>query len=75
MEKMRNPYRILVDKHEAKLFGRPTSWWDNIKMDLSETGCEVADWIQLAQDTDQWRALVSMVMKLQGIFLNSWATI
>jgi hypothetical protein len=33
-------------------------------MDLKETGCEVVNWIQLAQDRDQWRALVNTVMKL-----------
>jgi hypothetical protein len=37
------------------------------------------DWINLAQDRDQWRALVNTVMKLRvswkvGKFLNSWAT-
>jgi hypothetical protein len=32
----------------------------NIRMDLSEIGW---DWIYLARDRDQWRALVSTVMK------------
>jgi hypothetical protein len=27
-------------------------------MDVEETGCESVDWIRLAQDSDQWRALV-----------------
>jgi hypothetical protein len=36
---------------------------DNIKMDLKETGRGVMDLIDLAQDRDQWRALVNMVMK------------
>jgi hypothetical protein len=34
-------------------------------MDLRETGCEVVDWIHLAQDRDQWRAVVNTVMKLR----------
>ena len=33
-------------------------WEDNIKMDLKEVGCGGMDWIDLAQDTDRWRALV-----------------
>jgi hypothetical protein len=33
-------------------------------MDLREMGREVLDWIHLAQDTDQWRALVNTVMNL-----------
>jgi len=37
---------------------------DNIRMDLTETGWEGLDWNQLAQDRDQWRALVNRVMNL-----------
>jgi hypothetical protein len=49
---------------------------DNIKMDLREIGWDGTDWIDLAQDRDQWRALVNTVMILrvpQNIwkFLNS----
>ena len=40
-------------------------WEDNIKMDLQEVGCEVMDWIELAQDMDRWRALVNTVMNLR----------
>jgi hypothetical protein len=36
-------------------------WVDNIKMDLGEIGWSGVDWIDLAQDRDQWRALVSAV--------------
>jgi hypothetical protein len=35
---------------------------DNIKMDLREIGWDDLDWIDLAQDRDQWRALVNAVM-------------
>jgi hypothetical protein len=43
--------------------GRPKHRWvDNIKMDLREIGWDGIDWIDLAQDRDQWRALVNMVM-------------
>jgi hypothetical protein len=39
-------------------------WVDNIKMDLREIGWDCMDWIELAQDRDQWRALVNTVMNL-----------
>jgi hypothetical protein len=37
-------------------------WKKNIKMDLTEMECGFTDWIDLAQDRDQWRALVTTVM-------------
>jgi hypothetical protein len=40
-------------------------WEDNIKMDLRETGWGGMDWIELAQDRDQWKALVNTVMNLR----------
>jgi hypothetical protein len=38
---------------------------DNIKVNLREIGCDGMDWIDLAQDREQWRALVNMVMNLR----------
>ena len=38
---------------------------DNIRMDLQEVGCEYTDWIELVQDMDGWRTLVSAVMNLR----------
>jgi hypothetical protein len=57
--KKRNAYRILVGKpEEKKQLGRPRRrWMDNIKMDFRERGWGDMDWIDLAQDRDQWRAL------------------
>jgi hypothetical protein len=39
-------------------------WVDNIRMDLRETGWGGVEWIDLAEDRDQWTALVNTVMKL-----------
>jgi hypothetical protein len=67
MEAKRNSYRILVGKQEGK---RPLGrlrrrWVDYIKIDLREIGWDGVDWIDLAQDGDQWRALVITVMNLR----------
>jgi hypothetical protein len=61
---IRNAYQVLVGKPEGrKLFGRPRrTLEDNIKMDIKEIWCDGVDWIHLAQDTLQWRALVNPVM-------------
>jgi hypothetical protein len=47
---------------------------DNIKMDLREIGWDGADWIDLAQDRDQWRALVNTVINLREFteWLHNW---
>jgi hypothetical protein len=66
-EEKRNVYRILVGKPEGKRpLGRPRRRWeDNIRMDLRDIGWGGMDWIDLAQDMDQWKALVNTVMNLQ----------
>jgi hypothetical protein len=55
----------LVRKPEEKgTFGRPRCRWEDcIRMDLRKQGEKVL--IHLAQERDQWQALVSMVMKLK----------
>jgi hypothetical protein len=60
-------YRVLVGKTEGKRpLGRPRRRWeDGIKMDLKEMGWRGVEWIQLAQDRDRWRAVVSAVMNLR----------
>jgi hypothetical protein len=62
-----NAYRVLVGKPERKRpLGRPIHRWEqNIKMDRREIGRSGMDWINLAQDKDQWRALVSTVTTLR----------
>jgi len=55
-------------------------WWGNlregdhwgdpsvdgkVRIDLRDVGCGCLDWMELAQDRDRWRALVSAVMNLR----------
>jgi hypothetical protein len=60
--------RILVEKPNGKrqLERLSPRWEDNTKMNLQEVGCEVMDWIQLAQDRERWQAIVNAVMNLRG---------
>jgi hypothetical protein len=53
-------------ENQKRPIGTPRRRWeDNIKMDLREIGWGDMDWIDQAQDRDQWRALVNTVMNLQ----------
>jgi hypothetical protein len=67
MGEKRTAYRILVGNPEGKRpLGRPRRRWvDNIKIDLREIGWDGGDWVDLAQDRDQWRARVNAVMNLR----------
>ena len=74
----RGAYRVLVEKpKEKRPLGRTKrSWEDSTKMDLQEVGCGGMDWINLAQDSDRWRALMNAVTNLRvpqnsGDFLTS----
>jgi hypothetical protein len=66
MREERKVYKVLVGKPKGKRpLGRPRRRWeDGIRMDHREIGLGGVDWIQLAQDRDQWRAVVSAVMNL-----------
>jgi hypothetical protein len=46
-------------------------WEDAIRKGLREIGLRGVDWIQLAQDRDQWRAVVSAVMNLRVLVPQS----
>jgi hypothetical protein len=65
MGEKRNEYRVLVGKPEGKRpLGRPRRRLeDNIRMDLRGISWGGIDWIDLAQDRNQWKALVNTVMK------------
>ncbi|KAJ4446935.1 hypothetical protein ANN_13637 [Periplaneta americana] len=53
-------------QEEKRPLGRPRRRWkDNIKMDLREVGNDDREWINLAQDRDQWRAYVRAAMNLR----------
>jgi hypothetical protein len=67
MGENRNAYRILLGMPEGKRpLVRPRSRWvDNIKMDLREIGWDGVYWIDMAQDRDQWRAIVNTVSNLR----------
>jgi hypothetical protein len=67
MGEERGVHRVLVEKPEGKRpLGRPRRRWeDNIKMGVEEVGGGRGDWMELAQDRDRWRALVSTVKNLR----------
>ena len=67
MEEGREVHKVLVRKPGGKRpLGRPRRRWeDNIKMDLQEVARGCGDWMELAQDRDRWRALVSTAMKFR----------
>jgi hypothetical protein len=56
-----------VGKPEGKRpLDRPKRWRvDNIKMDLAKIEWDGVDWIDMAQDCDQWRAFVNTVLNFR----------
>jgi hypothetical protein len=60
-------FHIGTTKPEGKRpLGRPRRRLvHNITIDLKEIGWDGMDWIDLAQDRDQWRAFVNTVMNLR----------
>jgi hypothetical protein len=67
MGKSRGACGVLVGKPEGRRrLRRPRrKCEDNIKMDVREVGCGGADWIDLTQDRDRWRAPLKTVIKFR----------
>jgi len=67
MREGRGVHRVLVRKPEGKRpLGRPRRRWeDSIEMELQEVGGRWGDWMELAQDRDRWRELLSTVRNLR----------
>jgi hypothetical protein len=62
---MRHTYKILVRKPEGERpDGRSRHRWEDNIMNLREIGWEGVEWIHMAQERDQWQALVNTVMNL-----------
>jgi hypothetical protein len=47
------------------LEGPRRRWAGNSKIDLREIGWDGVDWIDMAQDSDQWRALVNTILRFR----------
>jgi hypothetical protein len=64
----RGVHRVLVGKPEGKrpLGRHRRRWEDNIKTDLQEVGVGCGDWMELSQDRESWRTLVSKVMNFRA---------
>jgi hypothetical protein len=60
-----NAYRILVGKSEGKDHLEDLDIGGRIILEWISDRMGGIDWIDLAQDRDQWRALVNTVMNLR----------
>jgi hypothetical protein len=57
-------YGFLVGKQITQVIPRGR-WEDDNKMDLRKIAWGDMDWIDLAQDRDQWTAIVNTIMKIR----------
>ena len=70
-------FKILTCTHTGKrpLGGPKLRWEDNIRMDLKEICFNMRNWVESAQDSEYWRALVNAALNLHiplAIELVSW---
>ena len=67
MEDAGSAFKILTGKPTGKrpLGRRRRRSEDNISMYLKEIGINMSNWIDSAQDTDYWTALVNAVLNLR----------
>jgi hypothetical protein len=67
MGERRDTCRVLMATSEGKSTRRRLRrrCEHNIKMNLRKIGWEVVEWTDLAQDRDEWRALVNTTVNLQ----------
>jgi hypothetical protein len=74
MGEKKKVYKVLVGKPEGKRpLERPRRRWeDGVRMDFTEIGWGSVEWIQLSQDRDRWRAVVSEVMNIRVLAPRSW---
>ena len=65
----RGVHKVLAGKPEGRRpLGRSRRRWeDNIKMDLQDVGRGCGEWMEVAQDRNRWRALVSTVMNFRVV--------
>jgi hypothetical protein len=54
-----------VSRKRQRKKGPRRRWEDNTKMDLQAVEGGSGDWMELAQNRDRWRALVSAVMNFR----------
>jgi hypothetical protein len=62
---MSNTYNILVRNLKRRDHSEDLGVDGNMRMDLREIGWDDVDWMHVAQNREQWWALVNMVMNLR----------
>ena len=67
MEEGWSAFKMLTGKPTGNIpLGRPRrKWKDNIRMDLKEVGINTRNWVDSAQDRNNWRALVNATLNLR----------